>query len=173
MFEISGWRESFVDMRENLKGRSHEYFSSVVLSCISRVIVAASQSFNGDLETTVMIILFCVIKCSAISLRFSNWRSIRLFTEVCGVIAGIIGETITAGEVTTGAIGCVGVMGSTGVGVTITGGRVGAEWIVLGIGCVGTVGVITGCMVVVHVVITGVDHVFTVGILSGTFVLLL
>lgn len=54
---------SFVESMVNEKGSSPLKGSPVVLSFIVSVKVATSQSLRGDLETRLMLILFCVIKC--------------------------------------------------------------------------------------------------------------
>jgi hypothetical protein len=117
------------------------------LSFISSVKVATSPSFRGDFETRVIITSFCVIKCSAISLRFVNVSSMFLLIDVCEMSTGTVGVIITGGL--TGITGCMGVTTLAGVfgivGVVIgvvvhvcTIGRIGSA------GIVGSTGAITG-----------------------------
>jgi len=137
----------------NAKGSKPEY-GSQFLSFISNVSIATSPSLSGDLETRVIVRSFCVVKCSAISLRSFNSSDNFLFVSDCGITVGIVG-------ITTGVVGTVG----------ITTGCVGTVGV---IGIVGTVGVVGVVGIVVPVLI--ITHVFTVGIIGSmivVFVLLL
>ena len=116
----------------NEKGSKPEYGSPEFLSLISSVTVATSPSLIGCLETSVIVISFCVMKCSAISLKFSNSRINFLFTESCGITTGTVGMITGVVGTTTGVVGVVGC-----------------------VGCVGCVGVTTGVVGVVHVFIVG------------------
>ena len=109
---------------------------------------------------------FCVMKCSAISLKLSNLSDMFLLIVSCGVIVGTVGVT-TTGFVTTGvsigfSTGTVGVM----VGVFCS--------------CVGVdvddVGVEEDCVVLfvfVHVFATIPIFTSGVSVVSGVVVLLL
>ena len=147
MFDISVWNESFVESIVNENGNKPEYrFPS--LSFISRVRFATSPSLSGDFVTSVATRLFCVIKCVAISLKFSKSSTKFLENEFCEIGVGIIGIT-TSGTVGVGGI-MTGVVGTT-------------------IGFVGCVGTVTVGMVTVGGVIVGVVGIVT-GNICGTIV---
>jgi len=173
MLAIFVWSESFVERIVNEKGSKPEYgFPS--LSFISRVRVAASPSLSGDFVTSVATRSFCVIKCVAISLKFSKVSDNVLWSKFCEVVVGITGTTISGivGGVrtTTGVVGTIGVVGCIGTvavgGVTVGGIIVGVIGVVIGNIC--------GTMIFVPVFIIGSVESPEVIIWSvGTVVLLL
>ncbi len=116
--DISAWSVSFVERIVNEKGSKPEY-GLPSLSFISRVSVATSPSLSGDLATSVATRSFCVIKCVAISLKFSKVSTSFLWSEFCDVGIGVFGTIISGvagiGEITTGVVGTIGVVGCVGV----------------------------------------------------------
>ena len=114
ILEISGRSVSFVESTVNENGKSQVYFCHS-LSVMSMLIEAASPSLIGDLEVSFIFRSFCVKKCSAISLSFSNLRVRSLLMDVCGVV-GVVGVGVVGvGVVVVGVVG----VGVVGVGVVV------------------------------------------------------
>jgi len=162
-FDISAWNESFVERIVNEKGSKPEYgFPS--LSFISRVRVATSPSLRGDFAISITTRSFCVIKCVAISLKFSNVSGNFLCSEFCVIIVvGITGTTtsgiVGVGGITTGVVGTIGVVGCVGtmiVGIFTVGivGLLMTGTFITGLGEI-TGGNICGIILLVPVCIIG------------------
>ena len=164
------WSVSLVDSIVNKKGSKLDIGSPVFLSFISSVSVAVSPSLRGDFDTRVKVISFWVIKCCAISLRFSRVSdnfSLTIFCTIGGTVGvmGIMGVGSWGGDTISGKVGTTGGIVSGTVGVTI--GVVGV--VIIGVlsedGWVSIAGD--------WVVPVSVLQVFTMGTTIGISVLLL
>lgn len=172
IFETSGWSMSLFESTVNAKGSKPEY-GLPSLSCISRVSSAVSPRVSGVLETKVNTRLFCVIKCCAISLKFSSVSAIVLLIVLCGTIIGVtIGSGVAIGVIT--GSGIVGVITGSGVGIVGTIGVTTGVTTGSGVDIIGTIGVIIDPVVTIGAVpvFTRVP-VFSIGHRVGIVVLLL